>query len=310
MRSWCSTHRSPIRYTATCRLETSAPPEAASALSDADLRLRQIASAGGASCPTRRTHAMAPRSTSRTTAAKRLRCIPWWDLGHGRACAWLADRSGRTASSATSMWITAGWGGVTNHTRRLPMRCPSALVRRGGTGPVGHQAGVLHRGVMGRKIGLRDRRTRAGAGSVAGDRRPTALRHESRRTVVRAVTDGVVASRTRGIEALIEAFERIHGAPFPDEQRQRYLEHDPAAIDAAWNATLAEGTIVKDLLAWRVRCLIYTAIADVDFLPSAPSGHRDPRRRVPLARGLDHLGAHFQSGPVLPAVLRLLHASD
>jgi pimeloyl-ACP methyl ester carboxylesterase len=129
--------------------------------------------------------------------------------------------------------------------------------------------------------------------------------------IVRAVTDGVVASRAAGIEALIAAFERISGAPFPDEQRRRYLEHDPAAIDAAWNAALDEGTIVKDLSAWRVRCLIYAAVADADFFDQARQAASEiPDGEFLSLEGLDHLGAHFQSGPVLPAVLRLLRASD
>jgi hypothetical protein len=129
--------------------------------------------------------------------------------------------------------------------------------------------------------------------------------------IVRAVTEGVVAARTRGIEALIEAFERISGAPFPDEQRWRYLEHDPAAIDAARNAALDEGTVVKDLSAWRVRCLIYAAVADADFYDQARQAASEILNAEFMSlEGLDHLGAHFQSGPVLPAVLRLLHVAD
>jgi pimeloyl-ACP methyl ester carboxylesterase len=144
---------------------------------------------------------------------------------------------------------------------------------------------------------------------VIGGQQPYAMNRDG--PVVRAVTEGVVASRTRGIEALIEAFEGINGAPSPDAQRRRYLEHDPAAIDAAWNAALDEGTIVKDLSAWRVRCLIYAAVADVDFYDQARQAAIEIHNAEFMSlEGLDHLGAHLRSGPVLPAVLRLLHVAD
>ena len=62
---------------------------------------------------------------------------------------------------------------------------------------------------------------------------------------------------------------------------------------------------------WRVRCLIYAATADVDFYDQARQAASEiPDGEFIALEGLDHLGAHFQSGPVLPAVLRLLHAPD
>jgi pimeloyl-ACP methyl ester carboxylesterase len=126
--------------------------------------------------------------------------------------------------------------------------------------------------------------------------------------ITRVVTDGLVASRTEGTEALVQALEAFWNVQFPETRRVRWLENDPAALDAAWKAALAEGAISKDLRAWHVPCLIFIGAGDADFLDQA----RRAASEIPNAEfislvGLDHYGAHTgQDDPLLDAILRML----
>jgi len=128
--------------------------------------------------------------------------------------------------------------------------------------------------------------------------------------LVRVVTEGLAAARRQGSgEPFVEALEGFWGVRFPDERRT--LNNDPAALEAAWQAALAEGPISEDLGAWRGRCLIFIGAADVDFLEQA----RRAADEIPDAEfislvGRDHYGAHTdQDDPLLEAVLRTLRGA-
>src|SRR5688572_27838571 len=93
--------------------------------------------------------------------------------------------------------------------------------------------------------------------------------------------------------------------------RMRWLDNDPAAIEAAWSAAVAEGEISEDLGAWELRCLIYVATGDVDFHDQAQQAANEiPNAEFISFEESDHVGAHLaEVDPVLAAVLRTLRAS-
>jgi pimeloyl-ACP methyl ester carboxylesterase len=102
--------------------------------------------------------------------------------------------------------------------------------------------------------------------------------------LTRVVTDGLAASQTEGMEALVQAFESFWDVRFPDRQRSRWLDNDPAALQAAWSTALAEGAVAEDLRAWQIPCLIFIG-AGCRLPRSGPScGGRDPERRDHRAR--------------------------
>lgn len=74
---------------------------------------------------------------------------------------------------------------------------------------------------------------------------------------------------------------------------------------------LAEGAISKDLRAWEIRCLIYAAVADIDFYDQAQRAAGEiPNATFVSIEELDHVTAHLEPDPVLPAVLRTLRGND
>ena len=126
--------------------------------------------------------------------------------------------------------------------------------------------------------------------------------------ITRLVSEGLVASKSEGMEGLVRALESFWGVQFPDARRKRWLANDPVALQAAWEAALAEDVISEDLRAWHVRCLIFIGAGDADFLDQA----RRAASEIPDAEfisllGLDHYGAHTgQDDPLLDAILRML----
>ena len=98
--------------------------------------------------------------------------------------------------------------------------------------------------------------------------------------------------------------QEFSASRFPDTLRARYLDNDPAAIQAAWNAALTEGAISENLWAWPVRCLIFAAAHDIDFHAQARQAADEiPNAEFIPVEGHDHLGAHLQHDSVIPAVL-------
>jgi len=60
------------------------------------------------------------------------------------------------------------------------------------------------------------------------------------------------------------------------------ISNDPAALEAACSAVLAEGGISEDLRAWQIRCLILMGAGDADFLDQARrAAHEIPKAERP-----------------------------
>lgn len=125
--------------------------------------------------------------------------------------------------------------------------------------------------------------------------------------LARVVGDALEASRQRGIEALVEAFEAIAGR-YPNDVRSTYLACDADAMRAAWDAATAEGAVADDLETWGLRCLICAAEDDADFFEDARRAASEiPNAEFVAIPGTDHLGVDTAPvDPVLPAVLRTL----
>jgi pimeloyl-ACP methyl ester carboxylesterase len=127
--------------------------------------------------------------------------------------------------------------------------------------------------------------------------------------LTRVVTEGLAASREeRSMEPMVRALEDFWEVGFPEPQRERWLDNDPLALEAAWRAALAEVSIADDLGRWRIPCLIFLGAADADFL----EGARRAAEEIPGAELLeleeaDHYAAHMSRDEVLlDAVLRTL----
>lgn len=56
------------------------------------------------------------------------------------------------------------------------------------------------------------------------------------------------------MEALVNALESFWEVRFPPAQRARWLGNDPAAVQAAVTAALAEGAVAPSLAGWGCRC--------------------------------------------------------
>jgi pimeloyl-ACP methyl ester carboxylesterase len=129
--------------------------------------------------------------------------------------------------------------------------------------------------------------------------------------LVRVVTQGLAAARRQGSnEPFVEALERFWNIRFPDARRN--VDNDPAALDAAWQAALAEGPISGDLGTWQVPCLIFIGAGDLDFLEQAKrAADAIPRAEFISLAGRDHYGAHTgHDDPVIEAVLRTLRVNS
>jgi pimeloyl-ACP methyl ester carboxylesterase len=129
--------------------------------------------------------------------------------------------------------------------------------------------------------------------------------------LARVVGEALTASKQRGIEALVEAFESIAGR-YPDDVRSIYLACDAEAMRVAWEAAIAEGAVGEDLRRWSVRCLICVAEDDADFFDQAAHAAAEiPNAEFVSIPGTDHLGVDTaRVDPVLPAVLRTLRETD
>lgn len=129
--------------------------------------------------------------------------------------------------------------------------------------------------------------------------------------ITRVVTEGLVAARTEGMEALVRGLEAFWNVRFPEPRRTRWLANDPGALGAAWKTALAEGPISKDLSAWQIPCLIFIGAGDADFLDQARRAADEiPSAEFISLEGLDHYGAHTgQDDPLLDGILRTLRGN-
>jgi pimeloyl-ACP methyl ester carboxylesterase len=145
---------------------------------------------------------------------------------------------------------------------------------------------------------------------VIGGQQPYAIDPDG--PLAYAATETLAESRAEGsMEPFVEMLESFAGTRFPDALRERWLDNDPAAIEAAWSAAVAEGDISEDLGAWELSCLIYVATGDVDFHDQAQQAANEiPNAEFISIDESDHVGAHLaEIDPVLAAVLRTLRAS-
>jgi pimeloyl-ACP methyl ester carboxylesterase len=145
---------------------------------------------------------------------------------------------------------------------------------------------------------------------VIGGQQPYAIDPDG--PLAHAATETLAASRREGsMEPFVEMLESFAGTRFPDALRERWLDNDPAAIEAAWSAAVAEGAISEDLGAWKLRCLIYVASGDVDFHDQAQQAANEiPNAEFISLEESDHVRAHLaEVDPLLAAVLHTLRAS-
>ena len=144
---------------------------------------------------------------------------------------------------------------------------------------------------------------------VIGGQQPYAINPEG--PLAHMVTEALAASRRVGsLEPFVQGLESFSGIRVPDAMRAQWLDNDPAAIHAAWTAGVAEGAISHDLRAWYSRCLIHVAAADADFHDQAQrAAGVIPNAEFISADGTDHVTAHIESDPVVPAILRTLRGN-
>lgn len=123
----------------------------------------------------------------------------------------------------------------------------------------------------------------------------------------RVLSAGMAASGTRGMAAIIEAFEDLVGR-YPDEVRDAYLGEDAAAMRAAWSCALAEGPVARHLGTWALPCCICVAAGDEDFADDARRASVEiPGARFIVIEGTDHLGVDtVEADPFLNAVVDTL----
>jgi pimeloyl-ACP methyl ester carboxylesterase len=119
--------------------------------------------------------------------------------------------------------------------------------------------------------------------------------------VARAVGQALAAARQQvSSEPLVRAFEAFWDIEFPSPQRERLLDNDPLALDAAWSAATSEGTISADLGRWRVPCLIFIGAADADFLDGARRAAEEiPGAELLVLDDADHYAAHMSQDELL-----------
>jgi pimeloyl-ACP methyl ester carboxylesterase len=144
---------------------------------------------------------------------------------------------------------------------------------------------------------------------VAGGQQPYAIDPDG--PLARVISGVLDKTRRQGAIAFVEALEEYWETRLPDDFRPGYLAQDGAAVAAASEAMLTQGAISRDLRAWSVPCLIYLGAGDADFFEQAQRAADEiPNAEFVGLEGLDHLGAHFMSERIVPAVLRTLRGAS
>jgi pimeloyl-ACP methyl ester carboxylesterase len=124
----------------------------------------------------------------------------------------------------------------------------------------------------------------------------------------RAVAGAIAASRQRGMEGFVEAFESGLGHRLPEPDRTWTIElNDPAALEAAWQSAHLEGPISKGLSAWQLPCLISAGEADEMHDDAKRAAEEIPDARFVSIPGLSHITAFSEADELLlPHILELL----
>ena len=144
---------------------------------------------------------------------------------------------------------------------------------------------------------------------VAGGQQPYAIDPDG--PLARVISGVLDKTRREGAVAFVEALEGYWGTRLPDDFRPGYLAQDGAAVAAAAEAMLTQGDISGDLRAWSAPCLIYLGAGDADFFEQARRAAGEiPNAEFVGLEGLDHLGAHFMSERIIPAMLRMLRSAS
>jgi pimeloyl-ACP methyl ester carboxylesterase len=109
----------------------------------------------------------------------------------------------------------------------------------------------------------------------------------------------------------VEAFESGFGYRFPEPDRTWVLEtNDPAALDAAWRHTEAEGPVSQDLRAWQVPCLICVGEADEMHDDARRAASEIPGATFVSLTGQSHISAFYEADALLlPHILELLRSA-
>jgi pimeloyl-ACP methyl ester carboxylesterase len=126
-----------------------------------------------------------------------------------------------------------------------------------------------------------------------------------------AVAAAIAASRREGMKGFVETFESAVGFRFPEPDRTWTLEkNDPAALEAAWRSTQAEGPVSQDLTRWRVPCLISVGEADEMYDGAKRAAEEIPGARFVTLAGHSHISAFYEADDLLlPHILELLRSA-
>lgn len=126
--------------------------------------------------------------------------------------------------------------------------------------------------------------------------------------IARALAAGMEASRTDGMEGLIEGFESGLGIRFQEPARTLELANDPEALYAAWKSVPAEGSISDDLTRWRVPCLIYCGSDDEMHDAARRGADEIPSATFLSLPGHTHVSAEGEVGAILGPIRELLRS--
>ncbi len=114
----------------------------------------------------------------------------------------------------------------------------------------------------------------------------------------------VLADDERGLSGFIEVLEETY--PMPAGARADVLSNDVRAIRAAWHQAFEEGAVAENLSEWDFPCVIYAGTEDENFFePAKRAASEIPNATFVPVEG-DHLAAHFDGEPALPAFRRHL----
>jgi pimeloyl-ACP methyl ester carboxylesterase len=127
----------------------------------------------------------------------------------------------------------------------------------------------------------------------------------------KAVAAAIAASRQGGMTGFVETFEATLDYRFPEPARTWTIEkNDPAALEAAWRSTPAEGTVSQDLRKWRIPCLICAGEADEMHDAAKRAAGEIPGATFVSLTGHSHISAFYEADYLLlPHILELLRSA-
>jgi pimeloyl-ACP methyl ester carboxylesterase len=126
--------------------------------------------------------------------------------------------------------------------------------------------------------------------------------------LLRSVREAVAAGTARGMPAFVETWETSLGERFPEPGRSWMLENDPLALEAAFRSTFTEGSVSRDLTAWKLACLIYAGEDDEMHENAARAATEIPNATFVSLPGQTHFSAERVAGELLPRVVELFRA--